>query len=180
MATYPSKEEYGSGPSEEQLDALLAGRTSVDEAEFNDPSVEIDNRTAVRMFLRLRRVSLETFSALVEPYDLGFYKKSDGKSTPIPFMRIPRFLKVLGLKRDIVAVRHDLDYYRGTPDREPADNSYRSRQKEVGERRWIAAMEWFALRLVGRFSWNRHKKKRQTIEGYGTDDFISQLPGIEF
>jgi len=178
MATFPSKAEYGAGPSDDELDVLLAGRTSVEESEFNDPDAEIDNRTAVRMFLKVRQVSAETFAALVEPYDLGFYKKSDGKSTPIPFMRIPRFLKVLGLKRDIVAVRHDLDYYRGIPDREPADRHYLDRQKEVGERKWVAAMEWFALRLVGGFSWKRHKKKRLTIDGYGSDDFIRQLPDI--
>ncbi len=179
MATFLSKEEYGGGPTDDELDTMLVGRTSVEESEFNDPNAEIDNRDAVRMFLRLRGVSAETFAALVEPYDLGFYKKSDGKSTPIPFMRIPRFIKVLGLKRDIVAVRHDLDYYRGTPDREPADRHYLDRQKEVGERKWVAAMEWFALRLVGGISWNRHKNKRLTIDGYGTDKFIAQLPEVE-
>ena len=180
MATFPSIAEYGPGPSDEELDALLAGRTSVEESEFNDPAAEIDNRTAVRMFLKLRRVSAETFSALIEPYDLGFYKKSDGKSTPIPFMRIPRFLKVLGLKRDIVAVRHDLDYYRGQPEKEPADRHYLHRQKEVGERMWVARLEWFALRLVGWMSWGNHKRKRKTIPAYGTDEYIPNLPNIEF
>ena len=179
MATFLSKEEYGGGPTDDELDAMLVGRTSVEESEFNDPKADIDNRTAVRLFLKLRGVSAETFAALVEPYDLGFYKKSDGKSTPIPFMRIPRFLKVLGLKRDIVAVRHDLDYYRGIPDREPADRAYLDRQTEVGERKWVAAMEWFALRLVGRFSWKRHENKRLTIDGYGTDEYIAHLPEVE-
>lgn len=180
MAKFPTIAEYGSGPSEEELDALVFGRTSVEEFEFNDPSAEIDNRTAVRMFLRIRNVPPQTFDALIEPYDLGFDKKSDGKSTPIFFMRIPRFLKVLGLKRDIVSVRHDLEYYRGIPAQRSADNNYLDRQREIGERKWIATMEWFALRIVGRFSWNSHKNKRRTVPDYGTDEFIPNLPDVSF
>ena len=180
MAEFPSIAEYGSGPSDAELYALLAGRDRVDEFEFNDPSAVIDNRTAVRMFLRLRNVTGPTFDALIEPYDLGFYKKSDGKSTPIPFMRIPRFLKILGLKKDIVSVRHDLEYYRGKPEREPADKNYLDRQKEIGERKWVAAMEWIALRLIGWVSWHNHKKKRATITDYGTNEYIPILPNVTF
>jgi hypothetical protein len=180
MASFPSIEEYGAGPSEDELNAMFAGRTSIEESEFNDPNSETDNRDAVRMFLKLQGVPKETFDALIEPYDLGFYKKSDGKSTPISFLRVPQFLKKWGFKKDIVSVRHDLDYYRGQPRRNTADKNYLVRQKEVGEKKWVAAMEWFALWLFGKFSWKSHKKKRQTITDYGTNEYIPNLPNIEF
>lgn len=46
MASFLSTEEYGSGPSDNEVNAMIAGRTSIEESEFNDPDSETDNRDA--------------------------------------------------------------------------------------------------------------------------------------
>lgn len=184
----PGEEEYQAA-SDEELELLRSEAPRDLEYLVNDPASKIDNRTAVRFVLALRSVSGDMFRRLVRPYDIGFYKKSDGKSHPLWFLRIPRFLRVLGFRKDIVAVRHDFDYYRGRssdsdtePDRyDPterlrADRNYRAGQIAVGLWRWAAWIEYFALRVGGWWSWRNHRRKSEQIDGYGTIGYIPQLP----
>ncbi|WP_305908745.1 hypothetical protein Q9L42_009160 [Methylomarinum sp. Ch1-1] len=149
---------------------------------INNPDSKLDNRIAVRMFLALRGIKGQLYQNLVEPYDNGFYKRADGKSHPVPWLRVPRFLRVLGFDKDIVSIRHDLDYYRGhvgdgqaiggKAQRKKADIAYRESQNAVGERNWIIYTDYLGLRLFGWYSWKNHQFKRQTIDGYGTDDYF--------
>ena len=157
-------------PSEEEL-ALFQGEF---EDLIYDNTANIDQRTAVRIFLTLRKVRYDLLLRLAEPYDLGFHKKSDGKSHPVEWARIPRFLRVLHFKKDIVSVRHDLDYYRGftdkskkdetavhwTPEeRKLADELYYEGQLAVGERKWICKLEYWALRLFGGCAWAKSQAR---------------------
>jgi hypothetical protein len=117
----------------------------------------------------------ELFDRLVEPYDNGFYKKSDGKSSPLGFLKITRVQRLLGFRKDIVSVRHDLDYYRGNPKRERADEYYLNSQLMLGSHKWLAKIEYLALRAFGWSAWKRHEEKRDSVFGYSTDQYISQL-----
>jgi hypothetical protein len=181
-ATFPNKTAYDL-KSQAQVGALTPQETvellekipALAELYANDPSVRMDNRDAVRLLLKLRKIEPPLFDLLVAPYDNGYYKKSDGKSTPLSFMKVPRFLRVLGFWKDIVSVRHDLDYYKGTH-RKTADDRYREAQIKVGQRSWIAYLEYYGLRLFGSISWRRHARHRASADGYGTDEYIRKLP----
>lgn len=179
---FASKEEYkplesvdiGKLSQNETLE-LLKKTPAVAEMYSNDPDVGMDNRDAIRLLLKLRRIEPPLFELIVTPYDNGYYKKCDGKSTPLSFMKVPRFLRLFGFWKDVVSVRHDYDYYRGT-DQQEADRRYREGQIQIGQRAWIAIVEYYTLRLFGRFSWNGHKKRRERIDGYGSDEYIESLP----
>jgi len=135
----------------------------------------LDNRTSVRMILLLRGVKREVYDLLVEPYDTGFYRRTDGKSSPLGIFKVAPIQRALGFTKDIVSIRHDLDYYSGV-ERSLADARYRDNQIELGYPKWRALGEYWALRVFGRKAWNRHKKKRENIEVYGTMAYISQMP----
>lgn len=184
----PEAEEY-SPALDEEMELLRSDSPKGLEFLVNDPASKIDNRTAVRFILALRNVSGEMFRRLTKPYDIGFYKKSDGKSHPLWFLRTPRFLRVFGFKKDIVAVRHDFDYYRGLSgeskrgagryhrsERLRADQHYRRAQIDVGLWRIAAGIEFWTLRAAGWWSWGRHRKRSRLIEGYGTIDYVPKLP----
>lgn len=145
------------------------------EAISSDPSSEIDNRYSVRKLLDLRQVEEGLMKLLVEPYDNGYYKKSDGKSTPLSFMRVPRFLRILGFHKDIVSVRHDYDYYTGALPRRVADKSYLHGQIAVGQHAFFAWIEYFFLRLAGLRAWHLHRKRKKENADYGTDEYIPKL-----
>ncbi|MEZ6044601.1 MAG: hypothetical protein R3C11_03265 [Planctomycetaceae bacterium] len=107
---FPSSLEY-CPPQDHELDHLVNQFPNLGHHEIHNPNSVIDNRTAIRVFLRSRGVTGLLFERMVEPYDIGFYKKCDGKSSPVN--RLPVIQRKSGFKRDIVSVRHDLDYYRG-------------------------------------------------------------------
>lgn len=136
---------------------------------------EMDNTVSVRLYLLLRGVRTETYNLLVEPYDNGYYKRADGKSTPYGIFKLAFVQKRLRFKKDIVSVRHDLDYYLGT-DREIADKRYRDLQLEVGYNRYKTAFEYRMLRIFGGAAWRSHEAERQRTEGYGTLDYIKKIP----
>jgi len=173
VARFPSLLEY-TPPNDEELDLLVSSHPQMDDHCINDPNSELDNRTAIRIFLRARGVKGMLFERLVEPYDLGFYKKCDGKSSPV--YKLSSTQRKHGFKRDIVAVRHDLDYYRGLPSRRIADWFYLISQQAVGEPVPMAYIEWTALKLFGQKAWEAHRDKQRSIPGYGLDDFILSLP----
>ena len=155
-------------------DALWSGldHTKLDVSATRN---SMDNTVSVRLYLLLRGVSTDTYNILIEPYDNGFYKRADGKSTPFGIFKIASVQKRLRFKKDVVSVRHDLDYYLGVS-RKEADERYRDLQNEVGHHKWKTALEYGALRLFGRIAWRAHAQKRATIEGYGTVAYIKKLP----
>lgn len=144
----------------------------------NYPNSVADNRYTAERYLEFRKVSQDLKEQLLEPYHNGFYKKADGKSAPLSFMRVPRFLRVLGFFKDIVSVRHDFDYYRGKPSRRDADKNYREGQLAVGHSAPLAYAEFFFLRIFGYFAWSRHELKRKRISEYGEDSYIKNLPDV--
>lgn len=163
--------------NEQECGALCAALWSgVNHTELDVSATRnsINNLVSVRLYLLLRGVSTPSYKLLVEPYDNGYYKKSDGKSTPFGIFKIAAIQKRLRFSKDIVAVRHDFDYYTGM-NREEADKRYRDLQIECGHSRWKAVLEYRALRLFGGVAWRNHAKKRATIEGYGTVAYIPQL-----
>lgn len=170
---FPSILEY-TPPSWEELGQLTSETPTIEDHHINDPNSPIDNRTAIRIFLHQQGVSGILFDRLVEPYDLGFYKKCDGKSSPV--YKLSQTQRKFGFKRDIVAVRHDLDYYRGLPSRRIADYFYLISQQAVGEPVSMSYIEWAALKLFGQKAWDAHREKRTANPDYGRDDFISFLP----
>lgn len=170
---FPSYFEY-CPPTGRELDQLAAENPEVSQREIHNPDSPIDNRTAIRIFLHSRRVKGLLFDRLVEPYDLGFYKKCDGKSSPVN--RLPIIQRKSGFKRDIVSVRHDLDYYRGKPSRRVSDWFYVISQIAVGEGVPMSWIEWSALRLFGHSAWKAHRERAIENNLYGRDDFIVSLP----
>lgn len=163
---------------QKECDALCAALWSgVDHTELDVSATRnsINNLVSVRLYLLLRGVSTPCYRLLVEAYDNGYYKKSDGKSTPFGIFKIAAIQKRLRFRKDIVAVRHDFDYYSGV-NRKEADVRYRDLQIEVGHPRWKAVLEYGALRLFGRFAWRNHANKRAEIEGYGT---VAYIPNME-
>lgn len=172
-----TQEEY-IPPNTTQISQLVEAYGAVEEQHINNTRARIDNRDAIRMYLWLRGVSDDVFKKLVEPYDIGFYRKCDGKSHPVRWLRVPRFLKHLGFKLDMGAVRHDLDYYLGMIPRKEADRFYRQAQIELGNQPWTAYSEYIALRLFGWYAWNQHRKKQGSTKGYGTLDYIKSLPNL--
>lgn len=155
-------------------DALWSGEdhTALD---VNATRNKLDNTLSVRLYLLLRGVCTDSYTILVEPYDNGYYKRADGKSTPFGIFKIAAVQKRLRFKKDIVAVRHDFDYYTGVK-REVADTRYRDLQIEVGYSKWKAHLEYMALALFGGIAWHAHAKKRATVKGYGTIEHIKTLP----
>lgn len=190
---YPVKKAYGEEwevflpdrpfvvPSAYQL-ARLREKEQYHEVSaewMNNPDQPIDNRLLVRLriwILTNGTISAELFDRLVVPYDNGFYKKSDGKSTPLWWMKVSRLQKRLGVKKDIVAVRHDYDYYRISPDQRSADQHYLHSQLALGQTRALPYMEYYALRLFGWNARTRHAWETLYTPGYGTDEYIHKLP----
>ncbi|MCA9041053.1 MAG: hypothetical protein KDA65_11945 [Planctomycetaceae bacterium] len=170
---FPSYLEY-CPPGDTELDELAVQHPNMGEHEIHNPNSIIDNRTAIRVFLRSRGVKGLLFDRLVEPYDIGFYKKCDGKSSPVN--RLPMVQRKSGFKRDIVAVRHDLDYYRGKPSRRVSDWFYVISQIAVGEGAPMSWVEWTALRLFGHRAWKAHRDRALENALYGRDDYIISLP----
>ena len=159
----------------DRICAALWGGYNHTQLDVSATRNELDNRVSVRLYLLLRGISTSSYNILVEPYDNGYYKRADGKSTPFGIFKIAFIQKRLGFKKDIVSVRHDLDYYLGV-DRKVADDRYKQLQIEAGHHKWKAGLEYRALRLFGGIAWNGHANKRATIEGYGTVEYIKQLP----
>lgn len=165
-------------PTFEQAQELAKEMPHITAEHCNDPNVEIDNRIAIRILLcNLTDGDLprEVYERIVEPYDIGFYRKSDGKSTPLRWLKVTRKQRRLGVRKDIVSVRHDLDYYRGRPKRRRADGWYRRSQRALGNGGLLTWLEYGALRLAGRGAWRSHARKRDTVPGYGQDPYIPQL-----
>ncbi|MDH3672552.1 MAG: hypothetical protein OES46_15580 [Gammaproteobacteria bacterium] len=162
-------------PKQSQWTETFERFPEIIEVISSDPSSEIDNRYSVRKLLDLRQVEGGLKKLLVEPYDNGYYKKSDGKSTPLSFMRVPRFLRILGFRKDIVSVRHDYDYYKSELPRRAADKNYLTGQIAVGQHAFYAWIEYFFLRLAGIYAWHRHGKRKKENADYGTDEYIPQL-----
>ena len=155
-------------------DALWSGEnhTRLDTAATRN---SLDNRVSVRLYLLLRGVKDQSYQLLVEAYDNGFYMRCDGKSTPFGVFKLSYVQKRLRFKKDIVSVRHDLDYYRGF-DQKEADLRYKELQLAVGYNKYKTEFEYQMLKLFGRFAWRAHEKKRQQNPEYGTDGYIKQLP----
>ncbi|QDU82097.1 hypothetical protein Pla110_38520 [Polystyrenella longa] len=172
---FPSFLEY-CPPDDAELDELANQFPEMGEHEIHDPNSKIDNRTAIRIFLRSRGVTGLLFDRLIEPYDLGFYKKCDGKSSPVN--RLPVIQRKSGFKRDIVSVRHDLDYYRGKPSRRVADWFYVISQIAVGEAVPMSWVEWSAVRLFGYKAWKSHRLCQLENALYGKNDYIVSLPDM--
>ena len=175
---YDPKRKTFDEPTSEQLDYLVKKYPGISQDDANDPSKEMDNRIAVRILLwrlNIGKLSPGLFSRLVEPYDIGFYKKSDGKSSPFGFMKVMGIQKLFGVKKDIVSVRHDLDYYRGNPNRLKSDLYYLRSQKALDQSSFFSRIEYTALRWFGCPAWNKHKKKRIKDSCYGTDAYIPKL-----
>ena len=174
----PEKKEF-IVPTERQLIRLTQKYPFMVPDEAVHPDFWMDNRLSVRILIWLHfegNISSEIFDRLIEPYDNGYYKKSDGKSTPFFWMKVTGYQRILGLKKDIVSVRHDLDYYRGKPPRKEADQLYFSSQIDLGQKKFLASVEYWFLKQFGRIAWSSHRSKQTTIPGYGTDEYIPSLP----
>jgi len=181
MSQFPSPEEFRPPPISDlpiKEATELCRRFS-----FDDPKLPIDNRIAIRCFLVSRGIANgPLFDRIVKVYDNGWYKKSNGKSSPI--VKVPRFIRKAGFKKDIAAVRHDYDYYRGFPPQKEAEQWYLTFQIKIGYWKPWAWIEYIALRLLGESAWKYHEKKRkkctknidEKIIRYGTDEYIPYLP----
>ncbi len=178
MKKFPAWDVY-QPPSDAELTALAAEHAGLRESEVSDRDSPLDNRTAIRIFLRQRGITGALYDRLVEPYDIGYYLRSDGKSTPIPSMRLRRDQAESGFCKDIIAVRHDLEYYRGVPGRAEADIRYREGQQALGASFLVASAEYLVLAAVGWVAWNEHAEQRRRIAGYGKDHYIFQLPKVD-
>lgn len=174
MHDFPTPEEY----QPDRFDTAELNTLLNDAPNPFDITSPIDNRTAIRMYMTLARVPLKIQERIVVPWDNGFYKYSDGKSHPIRSLKLPRFLRKLHFKKDIVSVRHDWDYYTGCCSQKEADRHYYEGQKALGMRPWVARMEWLGLRAFGWRSYNRHARKRKNVPGYGTLEWIRKHRSI--
>ena len=166
-------------PTDQELDHLVTIHTALTEYEANDPACEFDNRTVVRVILwqryKVGGIDREMYDSLIEPYDNGFYKKADGKSAPFGFLKVLGIEKKLGVNKDITSVRHDFDYYRGTPSRKLADKHYLKAQVGLGHNRVWAWVEYLTLRGFGWSAWRTHRKRQDFIIRYGQVEFIPEL-----
>ena len=159
---------------EKLCDALWSGKNHI-KLDVSSTVNDIDNTVSVRLYMLLRGINNDTYNTLLEPYDNGYYKRSDGKSSPFGFFKIEHAQNILGFKKDIVSVRHDFDYYLGL-DRKEADSRYKELQLELGHYKWVVKIEYFVLRALGWKAWNSHRDKRDSIEGYGKIEHIVNLP----
>ena len=165
-------------PSTYQLDKLCQRYPSLSIDDVNNPKHFLDNRLSVRILvwhLTQRHISQELFDRLVEPYDNGFYKLSDGKSTPLWWTKVTGFQKWLGVKKDIAAVRHDLDYFRLTPTQKKADQYYFESQVALHKRPGWAKLEYYSLRLFGWHARSKHVWRTFLNPKYGTDAYIKEV-----
>ena len=164
-------------PSKYQLERLCEKYQSLSIEDVNNPNHYLDNRLAVRILiwhLKQREISYELFNRLVEPYDNGYYKLSDGKSTPLWWTKVTGLQKWLGIKKDIAAVRHDLDYFRLNPLKEKADQYYFDSQIALKKNATWAKIEFYALRLFGWHARSRHVWETFLNSKYGTDSYIRE------
>jgi hypothetical protein len=166
-------------PTERQLILLTQKYPFMEPEEALHPSFWMDNRLSVRILIWSffeAKIAAEQFDRLIEPYDNGYYKKSDEESTPIFWTKVTGYQQILGVKKDIVSVRHDLDYYPGEPARKEAHKLYFFSQIDLGQKRLLPKVEYCFLKQFGRIAWIRHKSKQTTIPGYRTDEYIPNLP----
>lgn len=162
-------------PSPYQLGRLASKYPELTTSDAIDQDHHLDNRLAVRILIWKSKngdLTVELFNRLVEPYDNGYYLKADGKSSPIWWTKVMGLQKLLGVQKDIAAVRHDYDYYRGKPKRKLADKYYFYSQISLGQSIFWAKIEYFALRLFGCGPWDRHREKNKDNKDYGTDPYI--------
>ncbi len=137
----------------------------------NDPSANYDNVASLEAYLKLLDIPFATREIIIDTYRIGFYKVSDGKSHPLPWLRIPSFMKALGLEKDPVSVVHDRDYYRGF-DKKDADLRYYRLQIAVGLPKWRAWIEYYGLKMFGGRAYRRHAELRRKVGMYGTDTYV--------
>lgn len=152
-----------------------------------DPSQPFDNRDAAWAIMLLQgfRPGHPTWERVTQCFLDGSYKYFDGKSHPIWWMRVSAWMRPLNLERDIYAFPHDRGYFIGAL---PGETDYEARLKHdryyLDDHRspvlanWKACAEYRALRIGAGPSWNRHKGRRDTIEGYGTIEWLRTVPPV--
>lgn len=177
LPEFPATADYRP-PSEQELEHSMAYSRLPTKESMARRETEMDVRTAVRIYLRLRDVTGITAKLLTRPYDVGFNFKCDGKSHPLYWLRVPYFLQVLGFARDIGAVRHDFDYYQGGIPRKHADQRFRRHQVALGYPRIAAYLEYIAVRLFGWVGWRKHRKLERLDSRYGSIPYIRNLPDV--
>ena len=181
-SNFPIPKDYRA-PSPRRIGELMATEI-IDEITAIDPNSEIDNRDAIRVVLYNLTDGImdkESMDALTLPYDIGFYKKADGKSTPLRWFRVNRLQRRLGIRKDVVSIRHDYDYYSGQP-RNIADRDFRRFQKLLRSPAYMTFFEYQALRIFGARAWTHHEYLRlqsaamDVAPKYGTVEYIPYLP----
>jgi len=148
-----------------------------------DPAVPWDNRDAVWALMLLLGFNPgdATWERVTIMYSNGFYQFADGKSHPVPWLRLPGWLHRLGMEKDPFSIPHDWSYYTGRPwDDAPseyrrrvnADAEYLEDHRPPVEALLTARVEYRALRMGAGASWRRHARRRGEVAGYGTLDWL--------
>lgn len=160
---------------------------SVTEALFYDagnPDAIVDNRLGVRLliyYLTDNNPDHELMKCLVEPFDNGFYKKSDGKSTPLPWYKVTDVQKRLRVEKDVAAILHDFRYYQGPNygakmGKLSADCEFFKCSKMLQTRLTVATIDYSGLLAFGWIPWLKHRRKHKQNKKYGSLDYIKTLP----
>jgi hypothetical protein len=135
----------------------------------------IDIRDRAWWLLRLAGAGKEDRDEMMLPFLNGFWKISDGMSSPI----WRHTLAWAGMPKHPVFVGHDWDYFTGAKTRAQADRDMLRRMEMFGwswNRRMVV---YAAVRLCGAAAWRRHARLRRSVAGYGTDAWIRERHGVE-
>lgn len=106
----------------------------------------------------------QDYHAMMEPYLNGYWKKTDGMSSPV-------------FSHDMcrpIFYRHDYDYYRGLH-RGTADLDMANRMRYFPFSTLQRFLIYRTVRLVAWRAYRIHAKRRKTIPGYGTDAHIKSM-----
>ena len=129
----------------------------------------VDIRDRVHCLLVLTGASKEQYERLMQSYLDGFWKESDGLTSPVWRGK----LDFMGLEKHPAAVAHDRLYRIGFW-RPTADRYMREDLTKLGFPKWKSWICWTAVRLFGWIPYRMHKRRRRRDPDYAKAPWTKQ------
>ena len=159
---------------ERHLVRCLAGEGHLDDLPWLNRQ-GVDVRTAahhrIRAAMLINGLPDKHYWPLMRPYLLGYWRKTDGMSTPFGIW--------YRAGNQVLYYPHDLDYYLQS-DKLTSDNELRERAPYFDVPMWKVRTIYAAVRSpFGIRAYRAHARRARREPGYGTIAYIPQLPDFK-